>query len=164
MESHLILRRRDREALREEWFQRAGQAFERMFGKANQDQLITFTQREDMACALGQELSQFLLEKHVAADVQVKPSEKRPPCCPRCQQPAQQVSERKPQANLPERSLTTRAGEITMRRQRWRCRKCRIVFFSARPQAGFGDGRVQPAAVGEGSAAGGQGAFLQRGE
>jgi len=88
------LRGQDREVLREEWIRRAGQAFERMFGKANQDQLITFTQREDMACALGQELSQFLLENHVAADVQAKPSEKRPPCCPRCQQPAQPVAER----------------------------------------------------------------------
>ena len=130
MEGHLILRRQDREALREKWFQRAGQAFERMFGKANQDQLVTFTQREDMACALGEELAAFLLEEHVAVDAEVQRSEKRPPCCPRCQQPGQQVSKRKERKeNLPERALTTRAGQVTMRRQQWRCRKCRILFF-----------------------------------
>src|SRR5262250_2650879 len=104
MESHLILRRKDREALREKWLQRAGQAFERMFAKANQDQLVTFTQREDMACALGQELATFLLEEHVAADIQVQPTEKRPPCCPRCQQPAQVVNKPKGRKeDLPER-------------------------------------------------------------
>jgi len=53
MEGRSLLRRKDREALRERWLLRAGQAFERMFAEANQDGLVTFTEREDMACLLG---------------------------------------------------------------------------------------------------------------
>jgi hypothetical protein len=159
MEGRPFLRRKDREALREQWLLRAGQAFERMFAEANQDQLVTFTEREDMACLLGKELAAFLLEEHAAADSQVRPSAKEPPCCPKCQQPGLPV----PKGNepLPERDLTTRAGEIKLQRQQWRCPKCRIVFFSVRPQAEVGDGTVQPAASGEGRAAGEQGGLLQ---
>jgi hypothetical protein len=162
MEGRSNFRRKDREALRERWLLRAGQAFERMFGKDNQDQLITFTQREDMACALGKELAIFLLEEHVTVDAQVRPSEKQPPCCPRCQQPGQRVTGR--QDSLPERALTTGAGVVNLRREQWRCKKCRILFFSVRPQAGVGDGGIQPKGVGEGRSTGGQGTFLQGGE
>jgi len=56
MEGRAILSRKDREALRARWEQRSAQAFERMFGAANQDQLVTFTEREDMACLLGAKL------------------------------------------------------------------------------------------------------------
>lgn len=152
MEGRSILRRKDREALRERWLLRAGQAFERMFGKANQDQLVTFTEREDMACLLGEELAAFLLEEHAAADHQVRPSEKQPPCCPKCQQPGERRTKAK--EKLAERGLTTRAGEIKLQREQWRCQKCRILFFSAGPQAEVGDGEIQPTAIGEGSAAG----------
>jgi hypothetical protein len=160
MEGRRFLHRKDREALREQWLCRAGQAFERMFGEANQEQLVTFTEREDMACLLGEELAGFLLEKHAAADHQVRPSEKRPPCCPKCQQPGKQVS--KPHAEpLVERELTTRAGEIKLQREQWRCPKCRILFFSVRPQAEVGDGALQSADPGEGGAAGEQGVVVQ---
>jgi hypothetical protein len=149
MEGRSFLPRKDREALRERWLLRAGKAFERMFGEANQDQLVTFTEREDMACLLGQELAAFLLEEHAAADRQVRPSAKQRPCCPKCQQPGQRVA--KPQ--LPERELTTRAGEIKLQREQWRCKKCRILFFSVRPQAEVGNGEVQSANSGEGGPA-----------
>ena len=162
MEGRSNLRRKDREALRERWLLRAGQAFERMFGKANQDQLITFTQREDVACALGKELAAFLLEEHVGVDAQVRPPEKQPPCCPRCQQPGQRVTER--QEPLPERALTTSAGAVHVRREQWRCKKCRILFFSVRPQAGVGDRGLQPASVGESGSASSSGAVVQGGE
>src|SRR5579862_9848483 len=92
MEGRSFLHRKDREALRERWLLRAGQAFERMFAEANQDQLVTFTEREDLACVLGQELSAFLLEEHAAADHQVRPSEKHPPGCPKCQQPGARIT------------------------------------------------------------------------
>jgi hypothetical protein len=153
MEGRSILRRKDREALREQWLLRAGQAFERMFGKAIQDQLVTFTEREDMACLLGDELAAFLLEKHAATDNQVRPSEKRPPCCPKCQQPGKRVAKWSDEA-LTERELTTRAGEIKLEREQWRCPKCRILFFSVRPQAEVGDGALQSADSGEGGATG----------
>ncbi|SRR5579871_637447 len=159
MEGRPFLRCKDREALRERWLLRAGQAFERMFGEGSQEQLVTFTEREDLACLLGKELAAFLLEQHAAADSQVRPSAKQPPCCPKCQQPGAPVL--KADEELPERELTTRAGEIKLQRQQWRCPKCRIVFFSVRPQAEVGDGTVQSAASGEGRAAGEQGSLLQ---
>jgi len=139
MEGRSFLRRKDREDLREQFLQHAGKAFERMFGEANQDGLVTFTEREDMACLLGEELAAFLLEKHAAADRQVRPSDKQPPCCRKCQQPGQRVAK----SQLQERELRTRAGEVRLRREQWRCKKCRILFFSVRPQAEIGDGALQ---------------------
>ena len=159
MEGRSFLRRKDREALRERWLLRAGKAFERMFAESSQEQLVTFTEREDMACLLGQELAAFLLEEHAAADGQVRPCEQRPPCCPKCQQPAERLTKR--QDKLLERELTSRAGEIALRREQWRCKKCRIVFFSARPQAPVRDGALQPPAATEGGAAGEQGGVVQ---
>lgn len=159
MEGRLNLRRKDQEALRERWLQRAGKAFERMFAQANQDQLVTFDEREDMACALGKELAAFLLEEHAAVDEQVRLSDKRPPCCPTCQKPAKRVT--KPKEELPERPLTTRAGKITLRREQWQCPKCRRLFFSVRPQAEVGDGGVQPAAFGESSSTSEQGDVIR---
>jgi hypothetical protein len=159
MEGRPFLRRKDREALRERWLLRAGQAFERMFGEANQDQLITFTEREDMACLLGKELAAFLLEEHAGSDSQVRPSEKQPPRCPKCQQPGGRVT--KTNGPLPERELTTRAGEVKLQREQWRCRKCRIVFFSVRPQAEVGDGALQSAGLAERGTAGEQGGVVQ---
>ena len=159
MEGRSFLRRQDREALRERWLLRAGKAFERMFAEANQEQLVTFNEREDLACLLGKELAAFLLEEHAAVDGQVRPSEKRPPCCPKCQQAAKRVTQR--HEDLPERPLTTRAGDIKLRREQWRCLKCRIVFFSAGSEAAVRDGGVQPAAGAEGSSAGQQGGIVQ---
>jgi hypothetical protein len=159
MEGRTFLRRTDREALRERWLLRAGKAFERMFAEANQDQLVTFTEREDMACVLGQELAGFLLEEHVGADSQVRPSEKRPPCCPKCHEPGERITQAKDK--LPERDLTTRTGEVELRREQWRCKKCRVVFFSVRPQAEVGDGTIQSAGSGNGSTPGRQGGVVQ---
>jgi uncharacterized protein with PIN domain len=120
---------------------------------------VTFTEREDLACLLGKELATFLLEEHTAADSQVRLSEKRPPGCPKCQQPGARVTQ--PNAKLPERDLTTRAGEIKLQREQWRCQKCRILFFSVRPQAQVRDGALQSARLGEGRAPGEQGSVLQ---
>jgi len=152
MEGGIFLHRKDREALRERWLLRAAKAFERMFAETNQDHLVTFTQREDLACLLGKELAAFLLEEHAAADNQVQPSEKGPPCCPKCKQPGERVT--KSHGNLWERELTTRAGELKLRREQWRCKQCRILFFSVRSQTEVGDGTLQSADSGEGSTPG----------
>ena len=48
--------------LREKWRRRADAAFERMYGGKNQEQLVTMTQREDMAVLIAKELAVFLLE------------------------------------------------------------------------------------------------------
>jgi hypothetical protein len=159
MEGGSFFRRKDREALRERWLLRAGTAFERMFAEANQDQLITFTQREDMACALAKELAAFLVEEHAAVDGQVRPSEKHLPSCPKCQQPGERADKRNDK--LQQRVLATRAGNVTLRRERWRCRKCRVIFFSVRPQVEVGDGGIQSARRGESGAAGEQGGVVQ---
>lgn len=162
MEGRLNLRRKDREALREEFFRRAGAAFERMFAEGNQDQLVTFIEREGLACALGKDIAAFLLERHTAADREARPSEKQPPCCPKCHKPAERVT--KPTEKLPEREVTTHAGKVTLRREQWRCRKCRILFFSARSKVGLGDRRLQSAADRKRSAAGGQGGVVPGGQ
>jgi hypothetical protein len=128
MEGRRFLHRKDREALRERWLLRAGQAFERMFAEASQDQLVTFTEREDMACLLGKELAGFLLEEHLTVEGAVRAPEHRPPCCPQCQKPAQRATQG--DEELPGRPLTTEAGDIELRREQWFCKKCRRLFFS----------------------------------
>ena len=162
MEGRLNLRRKDREALREEFFQRAGVAFERMFADGNQEQLVTFIEREGLACVLGKEIAAFLLERHAAADREVRPSDRQPACCPKCHKPAERVTKRT--EKLPEREVQTDAGKVTLRREQWRCRKCRVVFFSARSKAGLGDRGLQSAADRKRRAASGQGGLVSGGQ
>jgi len=52
----------------ERWLARAAASYERMFGGKSREELVTLTEREDMAVCLGKELAAFLLEEHVAAD------------------------------------------------------------------------------------------------
>lgn len=116
--------------IQERWKQRSDAAFERMFGGKSVAELETLTQREDVAVLIGRELAAFLLEEQVALDSAVQPSEPALACCPKCGRagrPAVQKGEA-----LPERTVVTRTGEIRVRRQRWRCPKCRVIFFSAR--------------------------------
>ena len=159
MEGRSFLSRKDREALRERWLLHAGKSFERMFAECNQQQLVTFTEREDMACLIAKELSAFLLQEHVAADRQVRPSDKQALPCPRCEKPGVRVTKRN--EKLPERELTTRVGAVKLQREKWRCAKCRIIFFSARPSAEVGDRGLQSADSGEGGAAVEQGGVVQ---
>jgi hypothetical protein len=128
----------ERAELRRQFIRQAVDAFEHMFGPAGADQLVTLTQREQRACELGQQLSGWLLQQHVAADAAARPAEQSPPRCPRCDRPGQPV----PVADdaLPGRQLTTAAGEITLRRQQWRCAACRVAFFPLGPEAATGDG------------------------
>jgi hypothetical protein len=126
--------------VRERWTQRAEAAFGRMFEGKSQEELVTLTQREDRAMSIAKELAAFLLEEHVATDSAAHPTEASMACCPKCGQagtPAEREGE-----ELPERVVTTRAGDIGLERERWECVKCRIVFFSARRSAGAGDGRL----------------------
>jgi hypothetical protein len=116
--------------LEERWKQRANAAFQRMFAGKGEAELETLTQRENEALLIGRELATFLLEEHVALDPAVQPTEASSACCPKCGRegrPAVQEGE-----ELPERTVVTRTGEIRVRRQRWQCAKCRVIFFSAR--------------------------------
>ena len=124
----------------ERWRQRAEAAYQRMFAGKSDAELVTLTQRESMAVAIAKELAAFLLEEHVASDPAAKPAEAATTCCPKCGQagtPATAEDE-----TLTERTVTTLAGDIHLRRERWYCAKCRIVFFSARRSPAIGNGGV----------------------
>jgi hypothetical protein len=116
-------------------------------GRTNQRQHRTawaLTEREDMAVCLGKELAAFLLEEHVAADPAQAPAEASTTCCPKCGQPGKPAPQKagKRGVNLSERKVRTRAGDIDIRRERWKCARCRVVFFSARRSPEVGHGRV----------------------
>jgi hypothetical protein len=114
--------------LRDRWRQRTEAAFERMFAGKSDEELRTLSQRETMAELIGRELAAFLLEEQVATDATSRPPDGLAACCPKCGQAGQRAVEKE---KLPTRSVVTRVGQIEIRRQRWRCVKCRIVFFSA---------------------------------
>ena len=133
---------RSSKARRERWMERTDAAFRRMFEGKSEEELVTLTQREDMAVLIGRELAAFLLEEHVAMDRAAQPVEASTACCPKCGQPGTPTVEEKGEKGkeLPERTVATRVGPIRVRRQRWECRKCRIVFFSVGRPARAGDG------------------------
>jgi len=130
-----------RAELRRQWIRRAVTVFEQMFNGADAEELVTFTQREQMACTLGKELSRWLLEQQSAADPLVHPPDEPAPRCPKCGRAGQRVT--RAEMELPQRQLTTLVGEVTLRREQWRCATCRVAFFPSGPQAPAGDGRVQ---------------------
>ena len=144
----------------ERWVQRTEGAYRRMFEGKSQEELVTLTQRENMAVLIGKELAEFLLEEHVAWDPAAQPAEASATCCPKCGQPGSRAAQG--EEELLERRVTTRAGDIGVRRQRWHCAKCRINFFSAGRSAGSGDGRLEPGAAGESGSSGEQGAIVRR--
>ncbi len=115
--------------LRKRWRQRAEAAYRRMFEGKSQEELVTLTQRETLAVAIGKELAAFLLEEHVARDSAEQAEELSTSGCPRCGQPGDPEVQEGEESQ--ERSVMTRAGEISIRRRRCRCRKCRLSFFSA---------------------------------
>ena len=129
-----------RGTVHDRWVQRAESAYRQMFEGKSQEELVTLTQRENMAVAIGKELAAFLLEEQVARDPAAEPTKASSTCCPKCGQPGTPAADE--EQELLERTVTTRTGEIALRRQRWACVPCRIFFFPARRSAGAGDGRL----------------------
>jgi hypothetical protein len=72
---------------RQPWLQQAEAAFDLLFDASEQQQLVTFSQREQRAAALGKELAAWLLAQHLAADPAVRPPAEAPPACPRAAAP-----------------------------------------------------------------------------
>jgi hypothetical protein len=105
---------------------RAGEAFDAMFDDDQQEQLITMTQREDRVLEKGAELQRWLLARHLAADPAAKPGKAKAVACPRCEGAG--VRDRTDTSPVPRR-ITTRAGPQELRRLKYRCPKCRTVFF-----------------------------------
>lgn len=126
-----------RGTLHERWQQRAEAAYQRMFGGKSQEELVTLTEREDLAVLIGRELSAFLLEEHVALDPAVRPAEASSTCCAKCGEAGTRAGEEGKE--LEERTVTTRAGDIGVGRERWECAKCRIFFFPAGRSVGVGN-------------------------
>ena len=156
---------RSSKARRERWMERAEAAYRRMFEGNRAEELVTLTQREDVAVLIGKELAAFLLEEHVAMDQAAQPVEASTACCPKCGQPGTPTVEEEGEGEeLSERTVATRVGPIRVRRQRWRCGECRIIFFSAGRQARSGDGRLQPDRAGQGGSPGEQGGVVCGGQ
>jgi hypothetical protein len=113
---------------RREFQEEAGRAFDQMLGSDGRNGLVTFAQREDRACELGDGLSRRLLEEHLGADeaadcgVQV--------ACPICGGPVHcQDPEKVEREN---REVLTRRGKVQYERAARRCSRCRRVFFPRR--------------------------------
>jgi hypothetical protein len=82
-------------------------------------------------------LTAWLLQHQVNADPQACPADQQPPPCPKCGRPGHRVTA--PEGPLPQRQVTSLTGEVTLRRQQWRCTTCRVVFFPPGPDAPAGD-------------------------
>jgi hypothetical protein len=125
------------EDLRQRFLAHAAAAFDLMFEPHYQDQLVTFDQREERACELGRDLTAWLLQRHTNADPLARSEEQQPPACPKCGRPGRRVTA--PEDPLPQRRVTSLAGEVTFQREQWRCTTCRVVFFPLRPETPVGD-------------------------
>jgi hypothetical protein len=84
------------------------------------------------ALDLSRDLAAWLIQQHANTDAQAHPDDLSPPLCPKCRQAGQRVTQ--PDDPLPQRPLTCLAGEVTLRREKWRCTTCRVVFFPPGPQ------------------------------
>jgi len=118
----------DLASLRRDFLKAAEQSFDRMFGRDGRNGLVTFTQREEQACELGDEVSRWLLGKHLAREECRDPG--KVVDCPFC---GKAVSEESPQrVAMERRRILTRRGPVEFdRASRW-CPKCRRVFFPPR--------------------------------
>jgi len=105
----------------------AGRAFDQMLGDDGQNGLVTFEEREDRACDLGDGLTRRLLADHLAADESTHPGvEVACPICGKavhCDAPDKVKREK--------RQVRTRRGEVELARAARRCSRCRRIFFPA---------------------------------
>jgi hypothetical protein len=132
--------------LRQQWLSYAGAAFDLMFHPEHQADLISFDQRETRACESVDDLKTWLLQQHLDADPDaesaagsVPQQQQQPPIdCPRCGKPASRVQRPDDKPPLFRRDLVGLAGEVTLKRAKWRCATCRVAFFpsgqKARPE------------------------------
>jgi hypothetical protein len=116
---------RELEARRQEFLEQAGRAFDQMLGSDGQNGLVTFEERENRACELGDALTRRLLEEHLSADGLADPPAEM--ACPICGEtvlcPSPEAAE------LQRRQVRTKRGEVDYERAARRCRRCRRVFF-----------------------------------
>jgi hypothetical protein len=105
--------------------------YRRMFESQEQAELRTFSQREVRVFEEGRRLSRFLLEAHLGCDQDSLPGTLERVPCPQCQQPARRVGGK----NLEIRPVTTLVGDVNFARAKFKCKRCRKVFFPPGPDA-----------------------------
>ena len=110
---------------RREFLEEAGRAFDQMLGPDGRNGLVTFAQREERACALGDALTRRLLEDHLEADDQADPGVAV--ACPICGRVV--VCSSPEEAELERRQVRTKRGNVEYERAARRCPHCRRVFF-----------------------------------
>ena len=112
-------------ARRQDFLEEAAKAFDQMLGPDGQNGLVTFEEREDRACDLGDALTRRLLEEHLAADGAIDPDEQV--LCPICGGPV--VCQSPEEVELQPRRVQTRRGPVDFERAARQCESCRRVFF-----------------------------------
>ena len=112
-------------ARRRDFLEEAGKTFDRMLGSDGQNGLVTFAEREDRACELGDALTRRLLEEHLGADDTADPGAQV--ACPMCGGPVQCDDPEK--AGMENRQVLTRRGRIDYERAARCCKRCRRIFF-----------------------------------
>jgi hypothetical protein len=99
-----------------------------MLGTDGQNGLITFAEREDRACELGDALTCRLLEEHLGADDAADPGAQV--VCPICGGPVHYEEPEK--AEMENRQVLARRGKVQYERAARRCSRCRRIFFPRR--------------------------------
>jgi hypothetical protein len=110
---------------RREFQEEAGRAFDQMLGSDGQNGLVTFAEREDRACDLGDGLTRRLLEEHLAADATADPGIEVD--CPICGKPM--PCEAPEKVKKEKRQVQTRRGMVEFERASRPCKPCRRIFF-----------------------------------
>lgn len=110
---------------RREFQEEAGRAFDEMLGSDGQNGLVTFAEREERACELGDALTRRLLEEHLGADDAADPGAQVD--CPICGGPV--PCDAPEEAAMQKREVQTRRGKVDYERAARRCSRCRRIFF-----------------------------------
>lgn len=118
----------DRDEIRRQLHEHVAAIFNRLFSQDPSQPLPNFDRIEEQTHQLTHDLESWLLEQRVQSAADARPVET--PVCPQCQHSARRVGN--PDAPLPRRVLTTRAGPIELAREKYRCTACRVVFFPPR--------------------------------
>jgi hypothetical protein len=87
-----------------------------------------FSELEDIAGALGDEIARQLIESNVQEQTAERPEEDSTPC-PECRGPTSEAPDRP-------RSLMTTRGEVTWTEHARYCHRCRRAFFPSEPSVG----------------------------
>jgi hypothetical protein len=110
---------------RRKFLEEAGRCFDQMLGDDGQNGLVTFAEREDRACELGDALTRRLLEEHLEVDDAADPGVEV--VCPICGGPVHCDDPEK--VEMENRQVLTRRGKVEYERAARRCKSCRRIFF-----------------------------------